>query len=192
MATFINELEQLHTLFESDPVNAGQKGIEQATSMALSTLLRTPAACEKFTQGARAVALQGKKLYRVETWTGRGPRFGEFAMADILVKGNFIRMAQDFLDETYGKGFRIFHHKLVQENSFSLSISWDQEQRRPASNYHGKSKPWVAPQVPLAPPMPAPFGGQVSPLTEPNSICLPKEKIKIRRKEIASVPDYNL
>jgi len=190
MTTFINELEQLHALFEKDPVDAGQKGIEQATSMALNTLLRTPVACEKFTQGARAVALQGKKLYRVETWTGRGPRYGEFAIADILLKGNFIRTAQDFLDETYGKGFRIFHHKLVQENSFSLSISWDQEQRRPASNYHGKSKPWVAPLVPKMPEANIDFLRGQSPLTEPNSIKV--EKIKIRRKENSTVPDYNL
>jgi hypothetical protein len=183
MTTFINELEQLHATFERDPVSMVQKGIEHATSLALDQLIRSPISQDKFTQGARAVAFQGKKLYRVETWTGRGPRFGEYSIADLLLKGNFISKAQDFLDETYGKGFRIFNHKLVQENSFSLSISWDQEKkRRPpgTSAYRG------------------PIGGaaseqsSVSRLTEPNSILIPKEKIKTRRKENSVVPDYNL
>ena len=185
MTTFINELEQLNATFQKDPT--GQKGIEHATTMALDALLRTPMACDKFTQGARAVALQGKKLYRVETWTGRGPRYGEYPIADLLLKGNFIQKAQDFLDETYGKGFRIFNHKLVQENSFSLSISWDQEkkQRRPGTSSYWST---IAPSEPHI----DSISHIASTLTEPNSISLPKEKIKIRRKENSGIPDYNL
>jgi hypothetical protein len=75
----------------------------------------------------RATAAMGKKTYRVSTWVGRGERYGEFYMVDLLHKGDFIKQSQAYLDATYGTAphrLRIFNHKITGE-SYGLTISWD-------------------------------------------------------------------
>ena len=128
--SFLASLNKLNDAYERDPGAATENAVLTGMNLALSTLLTGSSAQHKFETGARATAELGKKVYRVDTWTGRGPRYGEMNMVDLLQKSPFILQAQAWLDGTYGPGLKIFHHKLTQDNMFSLTVSWDQRGER--------------------------------------------------------------
>ncbi len=137
---FLAELNRLNAEHGINPSKATESAIEHAAQMAVDLLLTSNEGRQRFERGARGSAEVGKKVYRVDTWSGRGPRYGEWNMVDLLQKGNFILKAQNWLNSTYGPGFTIFNHKLTQENMYSLTVSWDAQS---ASGRHA-SPPWDA------------------------------------------------
>jgi hypothetical protein len=194
--SFLASLNKLNDAYERDPVAATENAVLTGMNLALSTLLTGPSAQHKFETGARATAELGKKVYRVDTWTGRGPRYGEMNMVDLLQKSPFIPQAQAWLDGTYGPGLKIFHHKLTQDNMFSLTVSWDQRGDRAdrgANPYKKMATAFQAVVLPAASSpavLPAPLSKAPYSVADGNP---PKIKIPLRprvSKKNDGVPNY--
>jgi len=121
-------LAQLNAAFTSNPDSAAERAIRSAVEYALSELFMRP----KFEFHVQNSAEMGKTQYRVASWVGRGPTYGEFAMVDLLQKGDFIPRAQTWLDQTYGPGFRVFYRKAeMPENTFNLQVVWGEPKGKP-------------------------------------------------------------
>jgi len=124
---FLESLSQLNDRFVQDPEGCRTKVREQASNNALDVLLSSATARQRFEDGARTSALLGKKVYRVETWTGNGVKFNDIPLSDLLNSGDLITIMQNWLDTTYGDGqFRVFNHPVSRTNNlFTLVVSWD-------------------------------------------------------------------
>lgn len=129
VSTLLSELSTLHSQFTANPVQARESAQHRAVELACERLLTSDAARSAFEDNARASASEGRKTCRLVSWRLTDDlRFNGRYLLDLLNRSELLGILQDWLDEHYGTGLRVFHHKVSgSTNEFSLTVSWDPE-----------------------------------------------------------------